>query len=45
LDGTVKWLDVRVNSESEQIKVPKPWTQLYSLIVSLWHLYVQKACW
>lgn len=45
LHSTLKWLCVRVNFESEEIKVPNPWMQLYSLIVILWHLYAQEACW
>ena len=43
--SALRWLCVRVNCESEQSKLPNPWMQLYSLIVILWHLYVQEACW
>lgn len=45
LDHTLKWLVVRINFESEQIKLPNPWMQLYSQIVILWHLYAEEACW
>ena len=38
-------MGVMVNYESEQMKIPNSWMQLYSLIVILWHLYAQEACW